>query len=1132
MNDLVTTTGLETCVVALGWATLYTAGAAVLAVLLLRGLRVTSPRAHRVVWSLVVAQGWLVVPLTLEFEVQRPTVAAEEAVDPLEVSAAEWATDEPDVAVDATPQRRVLQQAGAVPNEQPVDVTWHVTALIALWSVGLVAIVVRFTRWYVQLVRHVPLGEPPGRADRADEWAGEWRQLVERHQVGGRVALRIDRRLGPLLCYVPFGYFVLVPQALWTALAGAERRAILRHELAHLVRGDLWSSLAVRAAALPQWFNPAVWYAVRRFEEASEWAADDLAHGGGTEERISYAKALVALSEMMVGRSAASVSARGGRLTERVRRLVNPAFKEERKMKRWIAIVSMALLCVAHVVRVELVAKEPADEAAGGSGSKVVRPTGEEKGEKAEGKKEARKKVEPPSATKDEQDEKEPHNSGEVTPDMLAEAGLAPYRIDAPDVLAIKAVKLVPGKSYKISVGDKFFIGEELDSNTGLEFKEFCRVTDDGTVKLPRILGSDAGKVALKGLTIEEAVKEIQSLLRKKGHTGEASIDSVLSAILSQAGERFLVHPDGTIKFGIYGNVNVAGMTEDEAESAVEKQLANWFEKPDVGLHVYQYNSKSFYVIKDGHGSGDEILRVPCMGNETVLDAIATAGAKSIVSPHDVYAAWVARPDSHRGKHDRILPVDWQGIINGDSQTNHQLLPGDRVFVKEAVEVYQEPAEPPAAPEEAAEVPAAVEVPDDYRPHPVGTEQPVPAPLPGEYYAAAPAKVEPGTEAEFKNDTIELKLQPPKIVLTVGSEKTVKSDVKISRVTTENPEIVKVEPLAPRKLRIRGTAAGVTKVTLYADEDGQHTVNVVVTGDVAELQNEIRRKFKSDGISVSLVGDKIQITGRVKRPQDIAMIQAMAEGYAPRVVNLLAVGDEPEIITQCHAIEFTSRKRHAMDVVRECLPGMLESGVLAGAKIDVQKLRANLDQHGTARMITAPTIHALANGHEFTIQSGGEVPVIKSQGDDLFSIEYRPLGTQLKLTPLLVGDDLLRLLIRVRLGEIDPKRTTIVQGQEAPALKVRQMETNLKMKLSQSVVMVLPEAVKGAVYSDPESAEAAMKKCTLFVIKASVYRGKQPSSTSESSRVLRGVGVSSSAGLTGTIVLPRSETTPTTTKRE
>ena len=71
-------------------------------------------------------------------------------------------------------------------------------------------------------------------------------------------------------------------------------------------------------------------------------------------------------------------------------------------------------------------------------------------------------------------------------------------------------------------------------------------------------------------------------------------------------------------------------------------------EKPDVVVDVLAYNSKMIYVVMDGGGFGEQLIRLPYTGNETVLDAIAQVNGLSQVSSKRI---WVARPspgDVHR----------------------------------------------------------------------------------------------------------------------------------------------------------------------------------------------------------------------------------------------------------------------------------------------------------------------------------------------------------------------------------------------------------------------------------------------------------------------------------------------------
>ena len=127
--------------------------------------------------------------------------------------------------------------------------------------------------------------------------------------------------------------------------------------------------------------------------------------------------------------------------------------------------------------------------------------------------------------------------------------------------------------------------------------------------------------------------------------------------------------------------VYVAGLTIDEAKQAIEEQLKNYLEAPLVSVDVFAYNSKVYYVITEGAGIGDTLVRVPITGNETVLDAMAQVNGLSRLSSKNI---WIARPAPGGVNCDQVLPVNWNEITKGAATaTNYQVLPGDRIFIAE-----------------------------------------------------------------------------------------------------------------------------------------------------------------------------------------------------------------------------------------------------------------------------------------------------------------------------------------------------------------------------------------------------------------------------------------------------------------
>lgn len=277
---------------------------------------------------------------------------------------------------------------------------------------------------------------------------------------------------------------------------------------------------------------------------------------------------------------------------------------------------------------------------------------------------------------------------------------LPTYRIEPPDVLLIESANNVRPAGSPIRQGDQLFIQMAswpvLDPSTDqsadpgqyqaeiqreLELKvidDTFTVSPDGSVSL----GPYYGRVAVAGLTVEEAQQRIIEAIKQASGLANVKMTVTLTSIAGEqviAGEH-LVRPDGTVDLGIYGEVRLTGLTLQEAESTIANHLSAFLQNPRVNVDVVAYNSKSYYVITDGAGFGEQVIRLPVTGNDTVLDAISQIEGLSQVSSKNI---WVARPSCPGTGVAQILPVRWEEIaVEGITDTNYQLFPGDRIYVK------------------------------------------------------------------------------------------------------------------------------------------------------------------------------------------------------------------------------------------------------------------------------------------------------------------------------------------------------------------------------------------------------------------------------------------------------------------
>ena len=149
-----------------------------------------------------------------------------------------------------------------------------------------------------------------------------WRRCSHLVERAGRIEIRELRGLkGPVAAGV-FRPIVFVPQS-WNQWPESTRKIVLDHETAHHDRHDpLWRWLAEIAAAL-NWFNPLVWWMVRRWAIQCEFACDTSVVRSGVAAG-EYAALLCDLAEDTGFRGPALAMAERSSLELRVSRLVRP----------------------------------------------------------------------------------------------------------------------------------------------------------------------------------------------------------------------------------------------------------------------------------------------------------------------------------------------------------------------------------------------------------------------------------------------------------------------------------------------------------------------------------------------------------------------------------------------------------------------------------------------------------------------------------------------------------------------------------------------------------------------------------------------------------------------------------------
>ncbi|MBN1910923.1 MAG: polysaccharide biosynthesis/export family protein [Pirellulales bacterium] len=623
---------------------------------LIRWLRPRSIVLQRAAWLLVLVQGvvwgsmslnvpcpaWLVSTNSGTENEVAPAIPAEVTSVPLDMP----------FVVGGMPDTTIIESPGL----QSDEVDWR-RALLLTWIVGMVGLTTLWLAAYGRFLFRCA-GSRPAR----EAWAAEWEALLAREGVRRRIPLHVSDRIGPVLCWTPWGYRLVVPSGLWSELNPDQRAAVLSHELAHFRRGDLWRNLVAQSLGLVHWFNPAAWWAASRFVALAEWACDREAAGRHPTGPVEYARALLRVGAGRDSFSPCAATVRGGSLAVRIRQLLTVSSLEDSIMKKTlVAIVILAMLGL-NVFRVQLVAQEP-------EGGLPIAPTAPL--EPLPGNTSA-----PPGNTKH----------------VASYSGVAgSYVIEPPDVLKLQLDKMVPRPPYRVSAYD---VLQVFATGVSPEFpiSNFYLVEAEGTIDL----GPTYGRVKVAGKTIADITKIVEVKLLEMYAKPKVSVQLARATSFNPVTGNYLVGPDGTINLRQYGSVHVAGKTVAQAAKVIEGQLQKSLQDPVVSVDVTAINSKVYYIITlGGPDKGDSVDRVPYTGNETALDALAQLqGITQISGKH----LWIARPASAKsepGVKEQILPIDWAALARGaGGSSNPEIRSGDRLYIsdKPLTELTQEPS--------------------------------------------------------------------------------------------------------------------------------------------------------------------------------------------------------------------------------------------------------------------------------------------------------------------------------------------------------------------------------------------------------------------------------------------------------
>ncbi|HEX3726387.1 MAG TPA: pilus assembly protein N-terminal domain-containing protein, partial [Pirellulales bacterium] len=326
-----------------------------------------------------------------------------------------------------------------------------------------------------------------------------------------------------------------------------------------------------------------------------------------------------------------------------------------------------------------------------------------------------------------------------------------------------------------------------------------------------------------------------------------------------------------------------------------------------------------------------------------------------------------------------------------------------------------------------------------------------------------------------------------RIEMTVDSSRILSLDKPIPRAQVMNPELLDFTVISENQVQIHAKKAGMTTVNFWDEDKTTHSVDVLITGDVRELERLLRLQFPS--VSLKLVPTKsssLIISGYVDRPDYVNRIVRIAEDYYPKIFNNMIVGGSQQVLLHVKVMEVSRTNLKVLgfdfagftqsgDFLASSAAGLITkasatSSIFRNASLMTTSGRETLQfgivndpsgfvgflealkQEDLLKVLAEPNL-VTVSGRPASYLVGGQMPYPMPTGFGNIAIAFRDFGTQIDFVPVVLGNGGVRLEVRPKVSEIDPTLSITINGTSVPGFRVREVDTGVELKFGQTLAI-------------------------------------------------------------------------------
>lgn len=320
------------------------------------------------------------------------------------------------------------------------------------------------------------------------------------------------------------------------------------------------------------------------------------------------------------------------------------------------------------------------------------------------------------------------------------------------------------------------------------------------------------------------------------------------------------------------------------------------------------------------------------------------------------------------------------------------------------------------------------------------------------------------------------------IELAAGAQRLVDTPKTVSRLAVGNEAVAAVKVIGNRQFVIQGNQPGVTTLMVWLRGEK--------TADRYPLRVNKAVALPPEGageLQLKSAGDLAVLSGTAS---DLAA-QAVAREYAargagdakPAVVDRSVMGFGGEVQIDVRVVEFSRKilNKAGLSILSNksgftfgsYAPGSLSKVQMSNGAISTEaELPINqalnllvgnakknllgvvsvLEGNGFARTLARPTLVA-QSGRDAEFLAGGEFPVPVPQALGQTTIQYKPYGIRLQVTPTVLADNRIALTVAPEVSDLNFENGITINGVSVPSLSTRRATTSIELGNGESFVI-------------------------------------------------------------------------------